>query len=365
MGDVLHDVADLIQLELHLAKAELASNFDSVVWKVASLAIAAVFALVTVLALAEAAIFALIDYGMTAYVACLAVGGASALLALIAYVVGRGRAALTPGRRHTNCQEASDMAQFRGIDPINDDSWLMAKVKQNPEAFLVLAAGCALLLRGSGLGSMVQRSGARNEGWNDLRERTAATARGYAADLRDRVSDTTAAASDKASGYATALSENASAISERASDYVSSLSDQATDWGRNVADEATRMGARARSSMQTQADRMVREQPFAIAALGVAVAALLPPSQVQRDALRPVRDAASEAVTGAAERAKGAVSAIAEHLKDAAEQKGLTPERLKDVARNATQTFGDTLARGTEPRGPSSPQPAPSRPGSL
>ena len=261
------------------------------------------------------------------------------------------------------------MTQFRGIDPINDDSWLMAKVKQNPEAFLVLAAGCALLLRGSGLGSMVQRSGARNEGWNDLRERTAATARGYAADLRDRVSDTTAAASDKASGYATALSENASAISERASDYVSSLSDQATDWGRNVADEATRMGARARSSMQTQADRVVREQPFAIAALGVAlgaaVAALLPPSQVERDALRPVRDAASDAVTGAAERVKGAVSATAEHLKDAAEQKGLTPEALKDVARNATQTFGDTLARGTESPGSSSSQPAPSRPGSL
>ena len=98
VGDVLQDVADLVQMELRLAKAELASNFDSVVWKVASLAIAAVFALVTVLALAEAAIFALIDYGMTAYVACLAVGGASALLALIAYVVGRGRASLTPSR---------------------------------------------------------------------------------------------------------------------------------------------------------------------------------------------------------------------------------------------------------------------------
>jgi hypothetical protein len=46
-------------------------------------------------------------------------------------------------------------------------------------------------------------------------------------DLRDRVSHTASAASNKASGYATALAENASAISGRTSDYVSSLSDQA------------------------------------------------------------------------------------------------------------------------------------------
>jgi ElaB/YqjD/DUF883 family membrane-anchored ribosome-binding protein len=261
------------------------------------------------------------------------------------------------------------MTQFRGIDPINDDSWLIAKVKQYPEAFLVLAAGCALLLRGSGLGAMVQRSGARNQTWNGPRESTASAVRGYAADLRDRVSDTASAASDKASGYATALAENASAISERTSDYVSSLSDQAADWSRNVADEATRMSAQAKSSMQAQADRVVREQPFVIAALGVAVgaavAALLPPSQIERDAMRPVSDAASDAAKAAAERVKGAVSATAEHLKEAAERKGLTPEGLKDVARNATQTFSDTLAGSTQPQALSSTQPVSPRPGSL
>jgi hypothetical protein len=42
------------------------------------------------------------------------------------------------------------MTQFRGMDPIFEDNWLVAKVKRNPEAFLVLAAGCALLLRSAG-----------------------------------------------------------------------------------------------------------------------------------------------------------------------------------------------------------------------
>jgi hypothetical protein len=125
------------------------------------------------------------------------------------------------------------------------------------------------------------------------------------------------------------------------------------------------MSAHAKSSMQAQAHRVVQEQPFVIAALGVAVgaavAALLPPSQIERDAMRPVSDAASDAAKAAAERVKGAVSATAEHLKNAAEQKGLTPEGLKDVARNATQTFSDTLAGGTEPQGgqPVSPRPGP------
>ncbi len=32
------------------------------------------------------------------------------------------------------------MTQFRGIDPVNEGNWLASKIKQNPEAFLVLAA---------------------------------------------------------------------------------------------------------------------------------------------------------------------------------------------------------------------------------
>lgn len=98
VGDVFEDVSELVQMELRLAKAELASNLASIVWKVGSIAIAGVFALATVLALTEAAIFALIDYGVPTYVACLAVGGVLLLLALIAYVVGRSRASMTPSR---------------------------------------------------------------------------------------------------------------------------------------------------------------------------------------------------------------------------------------------------------------------------
>jgi uncharacterized membrane protein YqjE len=98
VGDVLQDVAELVQMELRVAKAELASNLDTAVWKVAYIAIAGVFALVAVLALTEAAIFALIDQGLAPYVACLVAAAVLVLLALIATFASRGRASVTPSR---------------------------------------------------------------------------------------------------------------------------------------------------------------------------------------------------------------------------------------------------------------------------
>ncbi len=86
VGDVLQDVSDLVHKELRFARAELTSNLNTVVWRIASIAIAAVFALVALLVLAEAAIFALVDQGMSAPLACLLVGAAAIVIAVIASV---------------------------------------------------------------------------------------------------------------------------------------------------------------------------------------------------------------------------------------------------------------------------------------
>jgi hypothetical protein len=245
------------------------------------------------------------------------------------------------------------MTQFRAIDPVDDGNWLASKIKQNPEAFLVLAAGCALLLRTAG---SISREAPRypSDSWNDesrwhsARNRTVAAARDAATGLQDRVNETTAVVSERASNYAASLSDQASALSEKATGYVSNLSDQATDWGRTVADETLRMTAKARSTMQDGLGRMVKEQPFAVAALGVAVgaavAAFLPPTRAERDTLRPLGDAAVDAVNAGLDQIKGAASATGEQLKDAAQRRGLSAEGMKDMAREATQTFTNSLA---------------------
>jgi hypothetical protein len=251
------------------------------------------------------------------------------------------------------------MNQFRGIDPITEDNWLVTKVKQNPEAFLVLAAGCALLLRAGGLasrGTGDYRPGAWNNEsrLNAIRDRTTAAASNVATDLQDRVKDTATVVSEKASDYAATLSDRASAMSERATGYVSSLSDQASDWGTRIADRTGRMSARAQSSVQDGVGRVIKEQPFALAVLGIAagaaVAAFLPPTEAERDALRPLGDAAAGALTAARERVSEAASATGEHLQNAAERRGLSSDGIKDIAREATVTFTDKLA-GSGARG--------------
>jgi hypothetical protein len=239
------------------------------------------------------------------------------------------------------------------MDPSNEDSWLVTKVKRNPEAFLVLAAGCALLLRAGGpvsRGTSTHPNGRWNDEdrWDAMREGTTATAGNAATGLQDRVKGTASAVSQKASEYAAALSDHAGAISDRATGYVSSLSDQASDWGRGVADGTARISTRARSSMQDGVGRMVKEQPFAVAALGVAVgaavAAFLPPTRAERDVLQPLGNAAADAVGAGLEQVKAAASATGEQLKDAAQQRGLNAEGIKNMAREATQTFTDKLS---------------------
>jgi hypothetical protein len=259
------------------------------------------------------------------------------------------------------------MSQFRGIDPINDDNWLITKVKQNPEAFLVMAAGCALLLRSVGSRSR-ETSHDPNGRWNDrsrwedMRDRTTDAARSVAADLQDRVKGTAAVVSEKASDYAASLTDNANAISERAAGYASNVSDQASDWGRHIANETARIGARAQSSLQDGLGQLIKEQPFAVAALGVAVgaavAAFLPPTQAERDALRPVSDAAANAVNSGVNQIKDAVSATGDQLKDAAQRRGLNADGIKSMVREASQAFTDKLGRSSTHETPAaSPRP--------
>ena len=258
------------------------------------------------------------------------------------------------------------MTQFRGIDPISGDNWLMTKVKQNPEAFLVMAAGCALLFRASGSRSRgrTNPNGRRNDQsrWEDVRDRTTAAARSVATDLQDRVKGTAAVVSEKASDYAASVTDTTSALSERAAGYASNLSDQATDWGRSAVSETARMSARAQSSIQDGLGQLIKEQPFAVAALGVAVgaavAAFLPPTRAEQDALRPFSDATADAVNLGVNQIKDAVSATGDQLKDAAQRRGLNVDGIKDMAREATQAFTDKLVGSTSHETPvASPRP--------
>ncbi|MBX9775743.1 MAG: phage holin family protein [Xanthobacteraceae bacterium] len=100
VSDVVSDLADLVQKELRLARAEIsdkiATKLQAGIWMSA----AGVLALIAILFGLQAVVFGIASYGIAMHWACLIVAGALAAIAGIAFLKGRSDAQeeLTPDR---------------------------------------------------------------------------------------------------------------------------------------------------------------------------------------------------------------------------------------------------------------------------
>jgi hypothetical protein len=92
LSDVLADVAELVQKEIRLARAEisdkLATKIQGGVW----MAAAGVLGFVALLLLLEALVFAIASLGLPLYGSCLIVAAAVGLIAAVAFAKGRAAA---------------------------------------------------------------------------------------------------------------------------------------------------------------------------------------------------------------------------------------------------------------------------------
>jgi hypothetical protein len=214
--------------------------------------------------------------------------------------------------------------------PVGD--WIMNTVRRNPEGLLVLAAGCALLMRGgkSKTGSLATNS---ERNYSAVSGRSSGTRRsgvaesisdaaGYMSDVKDRVADT-------------------------ATSYAASVSEYAGQAGQSISDQTGRLKQQAQSTLESGLKRMLREQPLTVAVLGVAagaaVAAVFPTTDVEGQALGGARDALSDMANKVGENVMGAAGAAGERLKSAASERGLTQEGLKEVARDVADTFSSSM----------------------
>lgn len=227
--------------------------------------------------------------------------------------------------------------------------WLMGAVSRNPEGLLLLAAGAALLLRGTAArgtrqlrhGGRAQAGEARQDamrdgdgdgdgGWSEGVARTAQSARDYASGVGERVSDVTGR------------------VAEAATSYAAAAGDYATETGRAVTAKSRRYARQAQSTLSDTVGHVVQEQPLAVAlaglAAGAAVAAAFPATELERRTLGP----AGERLTGLAgdtrERLRDATYAAGERLVDTVEQRGLSTDGLKDVARDVAGSFGSAFS---------------------
>jgi hypothetical protein len=250
------------------------------------------------------------------------------------------------------------MNNYSNTPNFGSADWLMSAVKKNPEGLLLLAAGCALLLRSgkaSAQGSkyvsgQYQRypgsQGGYGDGDQDWKMRTgmsraADTAREYVSNVGKTLSDT---AEDVGKTLNDTAENVGKTLSETTGRYVSAAGDYAEDARRTIVDQSGRMVEQAQSTIE----RIVREQPLAVAiaglATGAAVAAAFPATRFEREMLGPAGEQLSQAVSSAGERLSDAASAAGERLMTAAEEKGLNKEGLKEVARDVAGSFEKSLS---------------------
>ena len=214
--------------------------------------------------------------------------------------------------------------------------WVMSSVKKNPEGFLLLAAGCALLLRtGSGGGSVSQNQ-RRSGGEYDA----GGMQRNARSDSDWGISDGVSRAADSAREYASNIGD---AATDAATRYASTASDYAEGARRTIVDQSVRIADQAHSTVEA----VVREQPLAVAiaglAAGAAIASIFPASRMERETLGPAAQRLAEVTNTAKDRLAEAASAAGEHLMNVAEEKGLNTQGLKDVTRDVAGTFEKSI----------------------
>jgi hypothetical protein len=213
--------------------------------------------------------------------------------------------------------------------------WLVGAVRRNPEALLVLAAGCALLMRGKG----GRRDEPGAEG-NYYREAERPPWRGKDSPSADAVADAAKSARDYSSDMTGRVSDAANQYAATASAYVGDVRD-------SIVSGASRLPDQARSTMQRGYAHILREQPLAIAAAGLAagaaLAAAFPATETENQTLGAAHDAVLAAVSRAAENVKSAAGEAGEQLKEAAHERGLNSEGLKGLAREVASNFADNV----------------------
>ena len=219
-------------------------------------------------------------------------------------------------------------AQSRSFFTDNGE-WMLNAIKRNPEGLLLLAAGAVLMLR----------TGARASG---------AAQPSMAADYGQK----SEAYSGAVRKTFDAASEAAQQTLDTATSYASAASDYADKARRVVGEQSERISRQTQSA----ASSILQNQPLAIVmagiAAGAAVAAVFPPTDLERDTLGPIGDEMSKAAERLGDQLKEATTKAGETLKTAADQRGLNTEGLKEVAGEVVDTFKSSIKGQSAEAGP-------------
>jgi ElaB/YqjD/DUF883 family membrane-anchored ribosome-binding protein len=224
-------------------------------------------------------------------------------------------------------------------------------VKRSPEALLLLAAGCALLMRSRPASGSSNWSPGTGNGNSAVSGSGMARAGGsvsqYASDVADKARDYTSDVADRARQY---TSDAADKARETMGSYASAASNYADQARRTIGDQSQQALEQTQSAIQGTFDRVLKDQPLVIAfaglAVGAAVAASFPTTEAEQEALGPLGGRVSDAAVKVGERLKDAASEATDTLKQSAERRGLTADGLKEMAGEAAGAFKGRMTEG-------------------
>src|SRR4029453_14283261 len=166
----------------------------------------------------------------------------------------RGRSSPNANRqtghtRHQDSQGAADMSRYSETDTYSKaGDWLMGTARRNPEALLLLAAGCCLLMRSGGNLSAKAASHSRYGGDKGAYQSQARRAPSDIGRASSNVRDGLSRAADSATDYASQIKDR---VSDTASSYAQSISESADDTRRNVSERSARLKRQAQSTLQS------------------------------------------------------------------------------------------------------------------
>jgi hypothetical protein len=237
--------------------------------------------------------------------------------------------------------------------------WVLDTARRNPEALLLVAAGCCLLMRG---GSSWNKAGRTR---NVQYEHDTGTYRSGPSYQSTETSESTARkagetisrAADSAGEYVSNVKQR---VTKAASSYADTVSRYTQDTGRSLYEQSRQ----AQSTLQESVSRIVREQPFAVAAVGLAagaaIAAIFPSTRIENRTFGGTREALAEAAGRAGENLMEAATEAGQRFASGVAQRGLSSEGVKDLAGEVAETFSNAITGKT---GSASPSIAPQSPG--
>jgi hypothetical protein len=233
------------------------------------------------------------------------------------------------------------MSSYSTRSDVATGGWLMGALTRNPEGLLLLAAGCALLMRKASATRSIEGAGPQDEfrGTDRDSQHNGHTDRNGS--HKRNIGESVAHAARSAGEYASDMTEK---VTQTASSYASSVSDYAEE----ATERSRRIARQAQSTLRSSAQHILQEQPLAVAlaglAVGAAVAATFPATEVEKRALGPTGERVLDAAGKVGEQLKEAGAQAGERLMSAAEERGLTRDGLKEVAQEVGDAFSSALS---------------------